>query len=210
MLALLVVNASLLFRPWAVSPPEIGVEVDCTKYGGKGASVACTREWKPICGIDQKTYSSECIFCFLSQERGLELRKLHDGECVSIHSKVIYVLIGHVHSMWTFPGRESSPRHSSDRSHSRDNVRSLIHEDTKEIQKVYVFFFFFFFSRVLHFYFILFYFFIIFPLYSKGIRLSLHVYITITVFPPPFLLLQHEYLDIVLNAIQQDLLVNLF
>ena len=23
-------------------------------------------------------------------------------------------------------------------------------------------------------------------------------------FPPPFLLLQHEYLDIVLNAIQQD------
>ena len=58
------------------------------------------------------------------------------------------------------------------------------------------------------FYFILFYF--IFPLYSKGVSLSLHVYITITVFPPPFLLLQHEYLDIVLNAIQRDLLVNLF
>ena len=57
---------------------------------------------------------------------------------------------------------------------------------------------------------ILFFFFLIFPLYSKGVRLSLHVYITITVFPPPFLLLQHEYLDIVLNAIQQDLLVNLF
>ena len=28
--------------------------------------------------------------------------------------------------------------------------------------------------------------------------------------PPPFLLLQHEYLDKVLSAIQQDLLVNLF
>ena len=55
-----------------------------------------------------------------------------------------------------------------------------------------------------------FFFFFIFPLYSKGDRLSLHVYIAITVFPPPFLLLQHEYLDIVLNAIQQDLLVNLF
>ena len=49
-----------------------------------------------------------------------------------------------------------------------------------------------------------------FPLYSKGVRLSLHVYITITFFPPPFLLLQHECLDKVLNAIQQDLLVNLF
>ena len=42
----------------------------------------------------------------------------------------------------------------------------------------------------------------IFPLYSKGIKLSLHVYITITFFPPPFVLLQHEYLDIVLNATQ--------
>ena len=52
--------------------------------------------------------------------------------------------------------------------------------------------------------------FFIFPLYSKGIRLSLQVYITITFFPPPFVLLQHEYLDIVLNATQQDLLVNLF
>jgi len=54
------------------------------------------------------------------------------------------------------------------------------------------------------------FFFLIFPLYSKGVRLFLHVYIAITVFPPLFLLLQHEYLDIVLNAIQQDLLVNLF
>ena len=46
--------------------------------------------------------------------------------------------------------------------------------------------------------------FFFFPLYSKGVRLSLHVYIAITVFPPPFFLLQHEYLDIVLNAIQQE------
>ena len=43
-------------------------------------------------------------------------------------------------------------------------------------------------------------------LYSMGIKLFLHVYI----FPPPFVLLQYEYLDIVLNATQQDLLVNLF
>ena len=50
--------------------------------------------------------------------------------------------------------------------------------------------------------------FFIFPLYSKGVRLSLHVYITITFFPPPFVLLQHEFLDKVLNATQQDLLVN--
>ena len=44
-----------------------------------------------------------------------------------------------------------------------------------------------------------------FLLYSMEIKLSLHVYI----FPPPFVLLRYEYLDIVLNATQQDLLVNL-
>ena len=51
---------------------------------------------------------------------------------------------------------------------------------------------------------------IFFPLYSKGIKLSLHVDITITFFSLPFVLLQREYLDKVLNATQQDLLVNLF
>ena len=39
-----------------------------------------------------------------------------------------------------------------------------------------------------------------------GIKLLLHVYN----FLPPLVLLQYEYLDIVLNATQQDLLVNLF
>ena len=59
-------------------------------------------------------------------------------------------------------------------------------------------------------FFFFFFFFFIFLLYSKGVRLSLDVYIAVTVFPPPFLLLQHDYLDKALNAIQQDLLVNLF
>ena len=48
-------------------------------------------------------------------------------------------------------------------------------------------------------------FFFNFPTLQQGIQV-----IYITFFPPPFVLLQHEYLDIVLNAIQQDLLVNLF
>ena len=37
-----------------------------------------------------------------------------------------------------------------------------------------------------------------------GAKLHLHVYI----FFPPFVLLQYKYLDIVLNATQQDLIVN--
>ena len=53
-------------------------------------------------------------------------------------------------------------------------------------------------------------FFFIFPLYSKGIKLSLQCIHYIYIFSPLFVLLQHEYLYIVLNATQQDLLVNLF
>ena len=53
-------------------------------------------------------------------------------------------------------------------------------------------------------YFSCFYYFIFFLLYSMGTKLLLHVYI----FPPPFVLLQYKYLDIVLDATQQDLLVN--
>ena len=39
-----------------------------------------------------------------------------------------------------------------------------------------------------------------------GAKIHLHVYI----FFPPFVLLQYKYLDIVLNATQQDLIVNPF
>ena len=39
-----------------------------------------------------------------------------------------------------------------------------------------------------------------------GAKVHLHVYI----FFPPFVLLQYKYLDIVLNATQQDLIVNPF
>ena len=39
-----------------------------------------------------------------------------------------------------------------------------------------------------------------------GTKLNLHVYI----FFPPIVLLQYKYLDIVLNATQQDLIVNPF
>ena len=45
---------------------------------------------------------------------------------------------------------------------------------------------------------------------SPAIQHEDQVILTCIHFPPPFVLLQHEYLDKVLNAIQQDLLVNLF
>jgi len=53
------------------------------------------------------------------------------------------------------------------------------------------------------FYFILFY----FPTVQQGDQVILTCIHYNYIFPPPFLLLQHEYLDIDLNATQQDLLV---
>ncbi|XP_006069475.1 double-headed protease inhibitor, submandibular gland-like [Bubalus bubalis] len=78
---------ALAAMTWAVTPPvssgdqEIGIEVNCTKYNIKGTGIACTKIWSPICGIDKKTYSNECMFCFLNSDKGSQLRKLHDNEC---------------------------------------------------------------------------------------------------------------------------------
>ncbi|XP_058405731.1 double-headed protease inhibitor, submandibular gland-like [Diceros bicornis minor] len=74
---------ALAATTWAVSLPEIGTKVDCSKYNRKSSRIMCTREWKPICGIDQKTYSNECVFCRLNQNKGFLLRKLHDGICIA-------------------------------------------------------------------------------------------------------------------------------
>ena len=42
-----------------------------------------------------------------------------------------------------------------------------------------------------------------FPTVQQGDKLSLHVYITITFFSPPFVVLQHEYLDFFLIEIDK-------
>ncbi|XP_054573001.1 double-headed protease inhibitor, submandibular gland-like isoform X2 [Eptesicus fuscus] len=73
---------ALAATTWAVSPPAIGTEVDCSKYQGKGNSFACTRQLKPICGLDKRVYNNECMYCMLKKEEGLTLRKLHDGRCI--------------------------------------------------------------------------------------------------------------------------------
>ena len=56
----------------------------------------------------------------------------------------------------------------------------------------------------------LFYLFIYLFFYFPTVQQGDQVILTCIHFPPPFVLLQHEYLDKVLNATQQDLLVNLF
>ncbi|XP_029798756.1 double-headed protease inhibitor, submandibular gland-like [Suricata suricatta] len=70
---------ALAATTWAASPPGIK-EVDCSKYNRNGM-IVCSRERNPMCGIDHQTYSNECMFCQLNQNKGFQLRKLHDGEC---------------------------------------------------------------------------------------------------------------------------------
>ncbi|XP_019594599.1 double-headed protease inhibitor, submandibular gland [Rhinolophus sinicus] len=71
---------ALAATTWAVSPP--GTRVDCSKYMKEGNRIACSRELKPICGADRRTYSNECMYCFLNQNKKIVLRKLHDDKCV--------------------------------------------------------------------------------------------------------------------------------
>ena len=68
-------------------------------------------------------------------------------------------------------------------------------------------------SEILHVFFSFFFFFnnfFYFPTVQQGGQVILTCIHYNYIFPPPFVLLQHEYLDKVLNATQQDLLVNLF
>ncbi|KAF5913316.1 hypothetical protein HPG69_016932, partial [Diceros bicornis minor] len=76
-------SLQLYLIPLSSGDQEIGTKVDCSKYNRKSSRIMCTREWKPICGIDQKTYSNECVFCRLNQNKGFLLRKLHDGICIA-------------------------------------------------------------------------------------------------------------------------------
>uniref|UniRef100_A0A8I5NK63 Double-headed protease inhibitor, submandibular gland n=1 Tax=Papio anubis TaxID=9555 RepID=A0A8I5NK63_PAPAN len=58
-----------------------GTKVNCSRYI-KGLKTACPRDWRPICGTDQKTYSNECTLCMVNQDQEFQPRKLHEGECI--------------------------------------------------------------------------------------------------------------------------------
>ncbi|XP_043836694.1 double-headed protease inhibitor, submandibular gland-like [Dromiciops gliroides] len=66
----------MLYRydPWG--------QVDCSMYPSTSKSVICSDDFKPICGTDKKTYVNECSLCAANAEKGLNIKKLHNGECI--------------------------------------------------------------------------------------------------------------------------------
>ncbi|XP_072487151.1 ovomucoid-like isoform X2 [Notamacropus eugenii] len=59
-----------------------GQKVDCSAYPSTSKSIICPDAFKPICGTDKKTYVNECALCATNIEKGLNIKKLHNGECI--------------------------------------------------------------------------------------------------------------------------------
>ncbi|XP_012692080.2 ovomucoid isoform X1 [Clupea harengus] len=52
-------------------------EPDCEQYLGD----MCSREYIPVCGDDDKTYSTVCMLCHDNKELKQHVRVKYDGEC---------------------------------------------------------------------------------------------------------------------------------
>ncbi|XP_056667600.1 ovomucoid-like isoform X5 [Monodelphis domestica] len=62
-------------------------KVDCSRYPTTSKGIICTDVLKPICGADKKTYRNECSLCATNAEKGLDIKKLHDGQCIDCPPK---------------------------------------------------------------------------------------------------------------------------
>jgi len=48
----------------------------------------CPKIYRPVCGTDFRTYSSECMFCqYIQKSKHFELKVLHEGECTDAENK---------------------------------------------------------------------------------------------------------------------------
>ena len=53
----------------------------------KDKSFVCTREYPPVCGTDDKTYSNKCMLDFLTCEENKIVSVAYQGKCEEEHDK---------------------------------------------------------------------------------------------------------------------------
>ncbi|XP_027697475.1 ovomucoid-like [Vombatus ursinus] len=63
--------------------PVLYLQVDCSGYPSTREGITCPDAFKPICGTDKKTYVNECLLCATNAEKELNIKKLHNGECIA-------------------------------------------------------------------------------------------------------------------------------
>ncbi|XP_037635972.1 trypsin inhibitor ClTI-1-like [Sebastes umbrosus] len=67
-------NRNMPMKP----PEEERLGPGCKKFEGRPF---CTREFKPVCGSDGKTYPTKCVLCRGNRDKRRKVRVKHSGRC---------------------------------------------------------------------------------------------------------------------------------
>ncbi|KAL2077831.1 hypothetical protein ACEWY4_027335 [Coilia grayii] len=77
-LAILICAAMILYLSVAMAQNDVPEprKPNCDDF-----TLACTREYNPVCGDDGHTYSTECMLCLENKMKTQSVRIARKGEC---------------------------------------------------------------------------------------------------------------------------------